>query len=625
MTDVIPRLNDALRRRYRIERELGEGGMATVYLAEDLKHDRKVAVKVLKPELAAVVGAERFLAEIKTTANLQHPHILPLFDSGEADDFLFYVMPYVEGESLREKLDRETQLRVEDALALTRKVADALDYAHGKGVVHRDIKPANILLSGRGEPLVADFGIALAVTQAGGGRITETGLSLGTPHYMSPEQATGDRDVGPRSDVYALGCVLYETLAGQPPFAAPTAQAVLVRILTEEARRVGEVRHTVPRHVSEVLARALEKLPADRFESAAEFRQALDQPDFAHVVAGAGGPAGASSGGTNDDATRGRRGPRRAAALLPWAVSAAAVALAVWAWSGTGSTATEGVSLRTTLDLGDLEIEDDDPFFEVVISPDGSGLAVVGVVDDETNAIFWRPADDLEFRRIPGTEGYPVSPSFSPDGNWLAYVDEVRDRIMGVSLLGGRPSTIMPEGPLNPNLLDWGPGGWIVFFADTEASGDDGLYRVPDTGGAVETLFSGTTWRPLWPQLLPDDSGVLFSDPLSGSVALYDFASDTVRTLVSRGHKARYLASGHLTYLDEGGGLWAVAFDRGRGEIVGDPKPVLQGIRADGVEGRYSVSGDGTLVYGTGPVTSGGGGLDELVIVGVDGTVTPLD
>ena len=205
MSDTVERLNAALEGRYRIDRELGEGGMATVYLADDLRHERKVAVKVLKPELAAVVGADRFLAEIKTTANLQHPHILPLFDSGEADSFLFYVMPYVEGESIRELITKEKQLGVKDALSITRKVSDALDYAHEHGVVHRDIKPGNVLLSERGEPLVADFGIALAVAQAGGGRITETGLSLGTPHYMSPEQATGDRDVDARSDV----CLLY--------------------------------------------------------------------------------------------------------------------------------------------------------------------------------------------------------------------------------------------------------------------------------------------------------------------------------------------------------------------------------------------------------------------------------
>ena len=283
MSDTVARLNAALEGRYRIDRELGEGGMATVYLADDLRHERKVALKVLKPELAAVVGADRFLAEIKTTANLQHPHILPLFDSGEADSFLFYVMPYVEGESIRELITKEKQLGVKDALSITRKVSDALDYAHEHGVVHRDIKPGNVLLSERGEPLVADFGIALAVAQAGGGRITETGLSLGTPHYMSPEQATGDRDVDARSDVYALGCVLYEMLSGRPPFSASTAQGVLVQILTTDPPSITGLRRTVPLHVEGVLARALEKLPADRFKSAAEFTRALDDETFVYA------------------------------------------------------------------------------------------------------------------------------------------------------------------------------------------------------------------------------------------------------------------------------------------------------------------------------------------------------
>ena len=231
MTEPEERLRTALSERYRIEREIGAGGMATVYLAEDLKHHRKVALKVLKPELAAVVGAERFLAEIKTTANLQHPHILPLFDSGEADGFLFYVMPFVEGETLRDRIDREHQLPMDEAVRIATAVANALQAAHDKGVIHRDIKPANILLSG-GEPLVADFGIALAVGAAGGGRLTETGLSLGTPHYMSPEQATGAQNIGPAADIYALGCVLYEMLVGEPPYTGSTAQVILGKIIT---------------------------------------------------------------------------------------------------------------------------------------------------------------------------------------------------------------------------------------------------------------------------------------------------------------------------------------------------------------------------------------------------------
>jgi serine/threonine protein kinase len=236
MSEITARLSTAIADRYRIERELGAGGMATVYLAHDVKHERKVALKVLRPELAAVIGAERFLAEIKVTANLQHPHILPLHDSGEADTFLYYVMPYVEGETLRDKIDREKQLGVEEAVEITRSVAAALDYAHRQNVIHRDIKPENILLHD-GQALVADFGIALALSHAGGARLTETGLSIGTPHYMSPEQAMGDRELDARSDVYSLGAMLYEMLAGDPPYTGSTAQAIVAKVITEKAPR----------------------------------------------------------------------------------------------------------------------------------------------------------------------------------------------------------------------------------------------------------------------------------------------------------------------------------------------------------------------------------------------------
>jgi serine/threonine protein kinase/Tol biopolymer transport system component len=274
MSDPLERLTVALADRYRIDRELGAGGMATVYLAEDLKHNRKVAVKVLKPELAVAIGAERFLAEIKTTANLQHPHILALHDSGEVNGTVFYVMPYVDGESLRDRLDREKQLPVDDALRIAGEVADALQYAHEHGVIHRDIKPENILLQ-RGHAVVADFGIALAASKTGGARMTETGMSLGTPTYMSPEQAMGAREVDARTDIYSLGCVLYEMLAGEPPFVGPTAQSIVAKVITESPKSLTGQRRTVPPHVDATVQKSLEKLAADRFASAAAFAESL--------------------------------------------------------------------------------------------------------------------------------------------------------------------------------------------------------------------------------------------------------------------------------------------------------------------------------------------------------------
>jgi eukaryotic-like serine/threonine-protein kinase len=277
MAEITSRLSTALADRYRIERQLGEGGMATVYLAHDLKHDRKVALKVLRPELAAILGAERFLSEIKVTANLQHPNILPLYDSGEADTFLYYVMPYVEGATLREKLDRQKQLGVGETVDIAKSVASALRYAHDRGVIHRDVKPENILLQS-GQALVADFGIALAVSQAGRARITETGLSLGTPQYMSPEQAMGDRELDVRSDVYSLGVMVYEMLAGEPPYLGGTAQAIISKVLADDPDPVTKYRHSVPAHLDAAIRQALQKAPADRFATPTAFAEALSDP-----------------------------------------------------------------------------------------------------------------------------------------------------------------------------------------------------------------------------------------------------------------------------------------------------------------------------------------------------------
>ena len=274
MLELEERLRIALAGRYALERELGRGGMAVVFLAHDSRHDRVVAIKVLRQEVAAALGAERFLREIQIAAKLHHPHILPLYDSGTAADLLYYVMPYVEGKSLRERLDHETQLPLDDALTITRQVAGALAYAHQHDVVHRDIKPENILLES-GEAVVADFGIARAISAAGGDKLTHTGIAIGTPLYMSPEQATGVGALDGRSDVYSLGCVLYEMLAGHPPFSGGTAQAILARHALDPVPRLRTARGTVSGAVAEALDRALAKAPADRYATALQFAEAL--------------------------------------------------------------------------------------------------------------------------------------------------------------------------------------------------------------------------------------------------------------------------------------------------------------------------------------------------------------
>ncbi len=278
MADLRESLEEALAGRYQLQRELGRGGMATVFLAHELKHDRMVALKVLHPELAATLGPERFQREIRTTARLQHPHILPVLDSGEAAGQLWYTMPFVEGESLRDRLRHERQLSVEDALQIAGEVSDALGYAHGQGIVHRDIKPENILLS-RGHAVVADFGVARALQAAGREQLTETGVSVGTPAYMSPEQSLADPALDGRSDLYSLGCVLYEMLAGEAPYTGTSAQAILAKRLREPIPHVRTVRETVPVKVDQVLERVLAKTPADRFPTAEAFARALATPE----------------------------------------------------------------------------------------------------------------------------------------------------------------------------------------------------------------------------------------------------------------------------------------------------------------------------------------------------------
>jgi len=589
------RLESALAGRYKIERKLGEGGMASVYLAEDLKHKRKVALKILRPELAAVLGAERFLAEIQTTANLQHPHILPLFDSGSADGYLYYVMPYIDGETLRDKLDREKQLGVEESLRIARDVADALDYAHRHGVIHRDIKPGNILLHD-GRPVVADFGIALAVSAAGGGRMTETGLSLGTPHYMSPEQASADRDLSARSDVYSLGCVLYEMLAGQPPHTGPSAQSILVHILTKDVTPLTELRHTVPANVAAAVAKAIEKLPADRFESAKEFRAALGDPAFTYAVR---------------VGMRATPAPRVVAAesARPWqrdarllsiaAVAVLMTAMTAWLWVSRPPAPAPGVPTRgeiTGLDLAGSG-------WSLAISRDGRSLVAVqrgGPGADEARALYLRSAGSADWQRLPNTED-AFNPVFSPDGQWVAF--NRSDELWKVPVTGGTALPVATTG----DQPQWAPGDVIV-YEDQGA-----IYRVSGSGGEPELLLRSDSIIASAPYLLPGGRAVLFStatidvDPLSARIMVLELASGEVRELVTSGNQPRYVPTGHILYGHGDGALRAVPFDLGTLETTGSPVTLLPDLAllANGAS-QFSVSETGTLVYRSGDVEEGG-------------------
>ena len=401
MTTTLDRLRTALADRYDVTKEIGVGGMATVFLGHDLKHERDVAIKVLHPDLGAALGGERFLSEIKTTAKLQHPHILPLLDSGEADSLLYYVMPFVVGESLRARIDRERQLPIGEAVRITREVASALDYAHRHGVIHRDIKPENILLHD-GQALVADFGIALAVSAAGGGRLTQTGLSLGTPQYMSPEQAVGERTVDARSDIYSLGAVTYEMITGDPPFAGNTVQAVVAKIMTERPTPISRLRETVPETVEDAVMIALAKLPADRFATAAEFANALTTP--------------VSGFNRAENVDRGGPGRRRADAFRSRAlVSLAAISLVLVAttlWALFRPLPPKQIA-RFTIALDSTQSLNG-PVGRIAISRNGSTLVFSG---GARRTLFVRRLDNLPNHRAARNPGCLVSIFFPGRAN----------------------------------------------------------------------------------------------------------------------------------------------------------------------------------------------------------------
>ena len=611
------RLATALADRYRLDRELGAGGMATVYLAHDLKHDRDVAIKVLHPDLGAALGGERFLSEIRTTARLQHPHILPLLDSGDADGLLYYVMPLVTGETLRARLEREKQLPIDDALLIAREVADALGYAHGLGVIHRDIKPENILLQ-NGHALVADFGIALAVQSAGGQRMTQTGLSLGTPQYMSPEQAMGERTIDARSDIYALGAVTYEMLTGDPPFAGSTVQAIVAKVLTERPQAIRTVRDTVPIGAEQAVLRALSKLPADRFAAAAEFAAALASPGLATQA------TSSATGG-------GRAASPRSRVLIATlaAVVIVSTTLAAWGWLRP-----EPPKRVIRYSMGfppGQEVKLGLQGISVAISPDGGRLAYVGPGEGE-GQLWLRDRDRLEATPIPGTSG-ALNPFFSPDGQRLAFFAGPTLKLKVVAVAGGTPVTLATAGVGSTGGGTWGALGWIYFESP------QGISRIQQDGSAPELFipFDTIAHDAGYARLaaLPNGTGLLYRarrnmDPADFDIVAFDFKT-RARHVLTKGVMARYVDPGYLVFLRTDGVLFAAPFDEDQFKITGAAVRLLDGVmtKATGAA-DLAISPAGTLVYVPGAASntaeSGSvGAAAELVWVSRQGAVTPLN
>ncbi len=609
--DPLDRLAAALADRYTIDRELGAGGMATVYLAHDIKHDRNVAIKVLHPDLGAALGGERFLTEIKTTAKLQHPHILPLLDSGNADGLLYYVMPVVTGESLRARLLRERQLPIDDVLRIAGEVGDALDAAHAIGIIHRDIKPENILLQG-GHALVADFGIALAVQTAGGERMTQTGLSLGTPQYMSPEQAMGERTIDARSDVYALGAVTYEMLTGDPPFTGSSVQAIVAKVLTEKPTAPSRIRDTVSPGMEAAVLKALAKLPADRFASAAEFRRAL---------------------GTEGSA------PSRPVAASPREVGALSrarrtnVVLLILALVAFGVAARQSFRTPALADgpVHRLEFSPSaDLHFAVpvmgtvtmlALSPDGE-RAVVSVERPGGWAFAIRSLDQLTAHILPGTEG-GAYPTFSPDGQWIAF-QGADGMIKKIAVDGTSLTNVCSLGGMGSSGITWISVREIAFAPQT--MNGTGLYRVSADGGTPAMLASvdsaaGERYKTA-PVATEDGKLVLYTSTFGSSADLFlgiARVSDGKSRLYPQLHGARVLGliAGAVVYVRADGALMAAPFNSGT-LAIGTSIQVGDSIAVRGWDAAAALASNGTLLY------QEGGSAAQLVRVDMQGVATPL-
>ena len=597
MTDVLTRLAGSLAERYDVQRELGAGGMATVYRAVDVKHQRDVAIKVLHPELGAALGGERFLSEIRTTARLQHPHILPLLDSGEADGLLYYVMPLVTGETLRQRLEREKQLPIDDAIAIAREVADALGYAHGLGVIHRDVKPENILLR-EGHALVADFGIALAVQTAGGARMTQTGLSLGTPQYMSPEQAMGERTIDGRSDLYSLGAVTYEMLAGEPPFTGPNVQAIVARLLAEEPRSLAVQRRAVPPGVENAVMRALEKLPADRYSRAAEFAAAL-------LV---DAPASVRAGGRSRGNPSSRIWPMAAVGAAMLAAGVVVGRVLAKPASVIEPSRQLAIALPDSMRVafkGNLDAPGGQG--SVTISGDGRRIAWIGTTSRATEdnvQLYVRDLSSYTIKAVPGTAG-AFAPFLSDDGSLLGYFSgrELRE----TNLNNGETRVLVRDLSRQPNGAVYLANGSVLVAVESGV-----LTFVARGGGTRRMRVSAPTSSDMdstgvmsFPEAVPGDQyavGVSRGGPMvvatltDGSIRRirpFDVADSTAGVVGG----APRVVGGRLYWLEHDVVLSA-AFDADAARLTSEPTPVVSGVRGDLFGAAdFDVANDGTVVF----------------------------
>jgi Tol biopolymer transport system component len=581
MPDSGQDLSKALADRYRVEREIGRGGMAAVFVAHDLRHDRDVAIKVLHPELAAALGADRFLAEIKTTARLQHPHILPLLDSGEADGVLFYVMPFVVGETLRARLDREHLLPLDDALRIAREVGDALEYAHRTGVIHRDIKPENILLQD-GHALVADFGIALAVQQAGGARMTQTGLSLGTPQYMSPEQAMGERTIDARSDQYALAAVVYEMLAGDPPFTGSTVQAIVARIMTERPSRIVTRRDRVPVHVEAAVLRALEKIPADRWASVQEFIGAMRDASLSTI----GPPSADVTGGVAPRSSNPRAQRTQVIALgagllvvgaaLGWVASRSTLA--------SRGTASERVVMTSIVPPAGGNFSEQQA---LALSPDGQRLAFVFAAPDGSRNLWIRDIDKLDSKPIAGTTGGDI-PFWSHDGRSLGF------------FAGGYLQLMAPTGEVRRlcPVSDANAGSWsasnVILFSDRH-----GISSVPAAGGTCRTIIPYDSGSVLRGVFLPDGKRIVYSRGRFADLTVADGDGKTLGTLPVKAQVFAVVDPDLLIFANgqDAGGLDVQRVDFEALRTVGQAMRLVSNARSRAGVHTFTTSREGTFAY----------------------------